>query len=314
MSRQPEGLPLSGVELFCLVAQHQGFTAAARASGLTTAAVSRAVNRLENQLGVRLLARTTRTVRLTDTGQRYYAQCADAIALLAEAAREAAGQQVLPSGLVRLSLPTSYGHFRVMPMLAEFAGRYPEIELDLHITNRNVQFEEEGFDLAIRARVPPDSGLIARKLEDAPLVVVASPDYLRRHGTPKHPDDLAAHACIQFILPSTGLTVPWLFTENGRIVERATRGRFRCAEDIQGPLTLACAGMGLAQTYRFMAEAALGSSELVEVLADYAGASRPFSMLYPGNRHVPVRVRVLIDFLVERAGVLATTPALGGSR
>jgi DNA-binding transcriptional LysR family regulator len=300
MSRQLEGLLLNNVELFCLVAQHQGFTAAARETGLTTAAVSRAVNRLENQLGVRLLARTTRRVRLTDAGQRYFEQCRQAIGQLAEAAREASGQQLSPSGRVRISLPTSYGHFRVLPALPEFSARYPGIEFDLQLTNRNINFEEEGFDLAVRVRNPPESGLIARKLEDAPLVVVATPDYLSARGTPHSPDALQTHDCLRFVLPSTGASVPWLFQHDGKIFEQNPPGRYSCSDDILGPVTLARSGAGLVQTYRFLVERAIQAGELVEVLSGYAGASRPFFLLYPGNRHMPLRVRLLVDFLVER--------------
>lgn len=303
MTRQLEGLLLSGIELFCLVAQHQGFSAAARATGMTTAAISRSVGRLEERLGVRLLTRTTRRVRLTDDGQRFYDQCRQALGQLAEAEREVTGQQLRPSGLVRISLPTSYGHHRVLPVLPEFSRRYPEVSLDLHLSNRNVNFAEEGFDLAIRGRTPPDSGLIARKLEDAALVVAASPAYLRKHGTPRHPEDLARHECLPFVLPRTGAVVPWLLrTGDGfeEIREFATDGRLRCTEDILGPVTLARAGAGLVQTYRFLIEADLRDGTLAEVLAGHAGASRPFSLIYPGNRHLPLRVRVLIDFLLEK--------------
>lgn len=295
-----DGTQLGGVPLFCLVARHEGFTAAARAAGLTTAGVSRAVNRLEARLGVRLLARTTRSVRLTPEGQRFYEQCRDALNQLAEAEREVTGGQLRPAGTVRLSLPTSYGHFRVLPVLPEFMRRHPDITLDLQMTNRNVDLLEEGFDLAIRGRHPPYSGLVARKLEDAGLVIVASPSYLQRHGRPRHADDLDRHECIQFLLPRTGAPVPWVLRQGGGFVERATTGRLRCSDDILAPITLARSGAGLVQTYRYLVEDSLREGALEEVLADLGGASRPFSLLYPGQRHLPLRVRVLIDFLTRR--------------
>jgi DNA-binding transcriptional LysR family regulator len=309
MKRQFDDLRLGSIELFCLTAQHQGFTAAAKAAGLTPAAVSRSVARLEARLGVRLLMRTTRLVRLTETGQRYYDECRQALGQLVEAEREVTGQQQRPSGLVRMSLPTSYGHYRVLPLLPAFARKHPQIELELQLSNRNVDFTGEGFDLAVRGRTPPDSGLVARKLEDAALVVVASPEYLRRHRAPRTPDDLAGHECIQFVLPSSGQPVPWLLQRDGRISEHATLGRMRCAEDILGPVTLVLAGAGLLQTYRFLVEGALHDGRLVEVLSEYAGASRPFSLLYPANRHMPLRVRVLIDFLTRQLGVHAASKA-----
>lgn len=300
MNRQFDGLQLGNIELFCLVAQHQGFTAAARATGLTTAAISRSVSRLELRLGVRLLTRTTRQVRLTPEGQRFFERSREALSQLAEAERELSGQQLRPQGRVRLSLPTSYGHFRVLPVLPEFMQRHPDVEVELQMTNRNVNFAEEGFDLAIRGRTPPDSGLIARKLEDAELVVVGAPDYLRRRGRPRTPGALIEHECIQFLLPSTGVVVPWLLQQDGQLVEWATQGRLFCSDDILAPITLARAGAGLVQTYRFLVADSLREGALQEVLTEHGGASRPFSLLYPGKRHLPLRVRVLIDFLCER--------------
>lgn len=300
MARQFNDLQLGSIELFCLTAQHRGFTAAAQAAGLTAAAVSRSVARLEARLGVRLLMRTTRHVRLTDAGQRYYDQCRQALGQLVEAEREVTGQQQAPSGPVRLSLPTSYGHYRVLPLLPAFARKHPAIELDLQLTNRNVDFTAEGFDLAVRARTPPDSGLVARKLEDASLAIVASPAYLRGRRKPRSAADLLQHECLPFVQPNTGQPVPWLVRQDGRIVELAVTGRLRCTDDILGPVTLARAGAGVLQTYRFLVEEDLRAGRLVELLPQWAGASRPFSLLYPADSHKPLRVRVLIDYLVAK--------------
>ncbi len=301
MARQFDDLKLGSIELFCLTAQWQSFTAAAQAAGLTAAAVSRSVARMEARLGVRLFQRTTRQVRLTDAGRRYHEQCREALAQLAEAERELSGQQQRPAGPVRISLPTSYGHCRILPLLPAFGRAYPDVELEVQLSNRNVDFTEEGFDLAVRGRAPVDSALVARKLEDAALVVVAAPDYLRRCGIPQQLADLAAHECIQFLLPRTGQPVPWVLRDaTGRDVDVATRGRLRCADDILGPVTLARAGAGLLQTYRFLVEDDLRTGRLQELLPQHAGASRPFSLLYPAKRHMPLRVRVLVDFIVAQ--------------
>lgn len=301
MARQFDDLKLGSIELFCLTAQWQSFTAAAQAAGLTAAAVSRSVARMEARLGVRLFQRTTRQVRLTEAGRRYHEQCREALAQLAEAERELSGQQQRPAGQVRISLPTSYGHCRILPLLPAFGQAYPDVELEVQLSNRNVDFTEEGFDLAVRGRVPVDSGLVARKLEDAALVVVAAPQYLRRCGAPQQLADLAAHECIQFLLPSTGQPVPWLLKDaTGRDLAVATQGRLRCADDILGPVTLARAGAGLLQIYRFIVEDDLRTGRLQELLPQHAGASRPFSLLYPAKRHMPLRVRVLVDFIVQQ--------------
>lgn len=300
MSRQFGDLPLGSIELFCLTAELQSFTAAAASAGLTPAAVSRSISRLEQRLGVRLFTRTTRCVRLTDSGRGYFAHCRQALGQLVEAERELTGEQAVATGTVRLSLPTSYGHHRVLPLLPLFRDQFPAVEIEVQLSNRNVDFAADGYDLAVRGRAPPDSGLVARKLEDAELVVVAAPKYLRRRGTPKSPEALAGHDCIQFILPSSGLPVPWVLRGPDGDIELPTRGGLRCVDDILGPVTLARHGAGLLQTYRFIVEDDLRQGRLKELLRAHAGASRPFSLLYPASRHMPRRVRVLIDFLVQR--------------
>ena len=299
-ARQFDDLSLGSLELFCLAAELESFTAAAAAAGLTPPAVSRTVARLEAKLGARLLARTTRRVRLTESGRAYHAQCRQALAQLGDAARLLGGEQVKPAGTVRLSLPTSYGHHRVLPLLADLRRLHPGVELDLQLSNRNVDLVGEGFDLAVRGRTPPDSGLVARQLEDAPLVIVGSPRYLRRHGKPRDAAALAQHECLHFVLPRTGQLVPWLLTIDGRVVEHTLPGAIRCADDILGPVTLARHDAGLVQTYRFIVERDLAEGTLREVLPQCAGAARPFSLLYPAQRHLPARVRVVIDFLLER--------------
>lgn len=307
MSRNFDDVSLGSIELFCLTAELQGFTAAAQAAGLTPAAVSRTVARLESRLGAQLFVRTTRQIRLTDGGRIYYEQCKQALAQLVDAERVLSGEQSAPSGTVRISLPTSYGHHRVLPLLAAFRAQYPGIELALQLSNRNIDFTAEGYDLAIRGRAPPDSGLVARKLEDAELVIVASPAYLRRHGTPKSLQALATHECIHFVLPSTGQTVPWLLHQDGREVEHTFRSAITCSDDILGPVTLARHGAGIVQTYRFIVEQDLSAGTLRTLLPQFGGGSRPFSVMYPAHRHMPLRVRVLIDFLTAHLGTTSAT-------
>lgn len=301
--RQFGELMLGSVELFCLAAEQGSFSAAATAAGVTPAAVSRAIARLETKLGVRLFIRTTRQIRLTDGGRIYFEQCKQALNQLLEAEREVTGQQLVPAGTLRISLPTTYGHYRVLPLLPAFRARYPAVNIDVHLSNRNVDFADEGFDLAIRARAPADSTLTARKLEDAELVIVAAPAYLQRHGTPRTLAALAEHECIQFLLPSSGKPISWLVRDNGVDGELATRGSYCCAEDILGGVTLARHGAGLFQTYRFIVAEDLRNGNLIEVLQAHGGRSRPFSLLYPHGRHLAHRVRVFVEFLVAALAV-----------
>ncbi len=302
MPRHFDEQKLGSIELFCRTAELQSFTAAANSAGLTPAAVSRSVSRLERRLGVQLLVRTTRQVRLTEGGHAYFERCRHALGELVEAEREATGDQQLASGLVRISLPTSYGHYRVLPLLPAFRDKYPAIALDVQLSNRNIDFAAEGFDLAVRGRAPPDSGLVARKLEDAELVVVATPKYLRRHGRPTTLDALQAHECIQFVLPSSGQPMPWLLRRSSGDFDHQTQGAVCCSDDILGTVTLARCGAGLLQTYRFIVEQDLRQGLLKEVFQSFGGTSRPFSLLYPPHRHMPLRVRVLIDFLFAKLG------------
>lgn len=305
MRRQFDDLQLGSLELFCVAAESGSFSAAAQALGLTPAAVSRAIARLEARLGVRLFVRTTRRVRLSEAGRVYFEQCRQALAQLVEAEREIGGHQHAPSGLLRISVPTSYGHVRVLPLLPAFRARYPGVTVDVHVSNRSIDFAAEGFDLAIRVQPPRDSSLVARKLEDAPMVVVAAPAYLARAGVPRSIEDLAGHDCIQFLRPASGRPMPWMLHRDGREWEVATAGSYCVSDDIMGCLTLLRAGAGVMQTLRFLVEDDLNSGALVEVMQDHAGTTRPISLLYPSRRALPLRVRAFIDFIVERTAAPA---------
>jgi DNA-binding transcriptional LysR family regulator len=298
MNRQFDDVMLGSIELFCLAAEHGSFTAAATTASVTPAAVSRSVSRLEERLGVRLFTRTTRQMRLTEAGRAYFEQCRQALNQLVEAEREVTGHQAAPSGLLRISAPTTYGHYRLLPLLPAFRERHPDVKVEVNVSNRNIDFAEEGYDLAIRARATGDSTLVARHLEDTPLVVVASPDYLRRHGTPSTLDALRAHECVQFELPSSGRPIPWLFRQEGQDVELQTSGGYACSDDVVAGATLARHGAGVFQAYRFVVEEDLRTGRLVELLKDFGGRSRPHSLLYPHRRFVPLRVRVFVDYLL----------------
>lgn len=300
MQRQFDDVMLGSIELFCLAAELGSFTAAGLAAGVTPAAVSRSIGRLEERLGSRLFVRTTRSIRLTEGGRGYYEQCRQALTQMIEAERTLTGQQQEPSGTLRISLPTTYGHHRILPLLPEFRRRFPKVHVDVHLGNRNIDFVGEGYDLAIRVRAQPDSTLIARPLEDARLVVVATPEYLARAGTPQTLDDLALHDCIQFELPSSGRRITWLFSEGGAEREILTEGGYVCSDDVLGGVTLAKHGAGLFQSYRFIVERELAEGSLVEVLQPFAGRSRPFTLLYPHGRHMPLRLRAFVDFIMEQ--------------
>ena len=298
MTRHFDDLQLGSIEMFCLAAELSSFTAAANAAGVTPAAVSRSVSRLEARLGIPLFVRSTRHIRLSDEGRAYFEQVRPAIARLVDAERQVGGQGA--AGRLRISLPTPYAHYRVLPLLPAFRDKYPNVDVHVHISNRNVDFADDGYDLSVRGRAPDDSALIARKLEDAELVVVAAPEYLRRRGTPQALEDLAAHDCIQFDRPSSGRRIPWTFQVDGEAVDIVTDGAYGTGEDVLGGVTLARAGAGLFQTYRFVVEDDLREGRLTEVLQQHGGSTRPFVLLYPHARHVSRRVRAFVDFLVDK--------------
>jgi len=299
MSREFDPVQLSSIELFCKAAELGSFTRAAEALGLTPASVSRSIGRLETRLGVRLFNRTTRSVRLTTEGALYRAHCQQALEQIAEAERALTGQQAEPRGLVRVSVGTVYGHHRVVPMLPGFMAAHPGVEVELDVSNRNVDFVEDGHDLAIRLGEPPDSRLVSRLLEDASVGIFGSPGYLHRRGRPRTVDDLRHHDLIQFVMPSTGRPMSWILrTPEGQDIDFAFRSRQRVHGDVLAGVGWAAAGGGLFQTYHFVAHEAVKSGRLVEVMPDHAGRSRPFHVLYPQNRHLSARVRAFVQYLV----------------
>lgn len=288
---------LGDAEAFLASVDAGSLTAAGRALGTTPSAVSRAIVRLERRLGVQLLRRTTRNLSLTDAGRVYLDHARQAFALFDDGERAVQGSGDEVSGRIRISAPTTYGLHRLPARLCAFAQRFPRVEIELSIENRNVDLIAEGFDLAIRRGVPPDSGLVARKLENAALCVVAAPDYLARAGTPADVAALSAHRCLPFVLPSTGKVVPWLFRESSHDLEWMPQANVRVAGDVLGVVAMAEAGLGLCQTYVFAVGTQLRDGRLVEVLPRARGRSYPFSLLYPPHRRLSAACRALIDAL-----------------
>lgn len=299
MKRDFDDILLGSIELFCLAAEFNSFSAASVAAGVTPAAVSRSVSRLEQRLKTQLFTRNTRKIILTSAGRLYYERCHHALAIMRDANTVTANDRNSFSGSIYLSLPTTYAHFRVLPLLKIYREKNPDVDIHLHISNSNINFFEENFDLAIRVRENKDSNLVARRIEDAELVVVASPDYLSHHGEPKNLIELMEHQCIQFELPSNGKSVPWLFTHQGTKTELVTRGNLYCAKEVLGGVALAKAGAGLYQIYRFVVEKDLRNGSLVEILKNHGGCSRPFSILYPYSKFLPLKTRAFMDFLVD---------------
>ncbi|KAB2906568.1 MAG: LysR family transcriptional regulator [Burkholderiaceae bacterium] len=297
MSRQFEYL--GDVEVLLAVVEHGSFTAAAAALSTTASVLSRAVGRLEARLGQQLMRRTTRRIGLTEAGRRYADQARSAFELLKAAAEEAQSESAVLQGRIRISAPTTFGHFRLPALLQPFLARHPGVRLELNITNRNVDLVAEGFDMAIRLGTLPDSGLVARKLEDAPLRLVATPEYLRRAGVPRALGDLAQHACLPFILPRTGRHGAWSFRVGDDDVEWTPTSAIEVSDDVLGTVSLAEQGIGICQTYDFIVRERLASGQFVELLPELGGRTRPFSLVYAPHRHPSAAARALIAALAR---------------
>lgn len=284
---------------FIKVVDTRSFTAAADRLNLSKSVVSRRIGELENRLGARLLNRTTRKLSLTEVGQAYYERCTRILADLEEAEQAVADLHAAPRGRLRVNAPVSFGVMHLAAAVAEFVERYPAVEIDMDLNDRYVDLVDEGYDLAIRIGRLRDSSLIARRLAPARMALCASPAYLIKHGTPQSPDDLANHQCLIY----TNLATPdvWQLQVNGET--RAVR--------VSGPLRgnngellrdAAVAGMGIVMSPTFLCGNALSSGTLLSFMADSLPSDAGVNAVYPQNRHLSPKVRVFVDFLVQRFG------------
>jgi len=295
MSRQFDHL--ADVEVFLIVAEKLSISASAIYLSTTPSVISRTITRLEKRLGIQFFRRTTRHLSLTEAGQLYYEKMQHAFQLIDHAERVIQGEQLQISGKIKLSVPTTYGHYRLPPLLEKFLLQYPDIQIEVSISNRNVDLIAEGFDLAIRQGHLPNSSLVARPLELAPLQVVASPHYLKRMGIPKNLEELNHHQCIAFELPSSGKITPWFLKNADEEIQWVPTNRILVKEDILGVVSFAESGLGICQSYSFIVNEKIRQGKLQPLLEAYAGHTRPFSLLYAQHKHMSSATRVLINFL-----------------
>jgi DNA-binding transcriptional LysR family regulator len=288
---------LSDVEVLLSVVEHGSFSAAAVVLSTTASVLSRAVSRLESRLGAQLLRRTTRSLSLTDAGRRYADEMRAAFARIEQAEQAIRSTTVQLSGMVRMSVPTSYGKQRLPALLAAYARAYPLVALEVDISNRNVDLVAEGFDLANRSGPLPSSSMVARTLEVSPLCLVAAPAYLEASGPLCGLADLARQRCIAFIRPSTGRVIPWHLRDDGRDIDWAPPAGLTVSSDVMGMVWLAEQGMGVALCPRIFAEDSLAAGRLVEILPGLGGRTRTFSVIYPAPRGLSAASRALIEML-----------------
>jgi DNA-binding transcriptional LysR family regulator len=284
---------------FSSAAQHRNFASAARELGLSPSAIAKNVARLEQQLGLRLFHRTTRQVSLTQDGHRLFERCQRIIDEVTALEDEAAGARVAVRGTLRVDAPFTFGKKVVLPILQKLLAQHADLLLDLRLSDAYTDLIREGLDAVIRIGHLPDSRLVARMFDQQDLIVCGSPGYLARHGEPKTPATLAQHGCVVFRMPRTGRDRPWQFRSGRRALELHPDTRVRI-DDGEALVHAAATGMGLVQAPDYMVEEDLQRGRLVEVLKPFRPAALPISIVYPSQRHVPPRVKALVDALIQR--------------
>ena len=287
---------LNGIAAFVRAAETCSFVAAGRLLGVSASAVGKSVARLEEKLGVRLLNRSTRRISLSNEGALFYERCQRILADLGDAEAELSHLAEAPRGKLRVSLPV-IGYRFILPLLAEFTQRYPEIELDLDFNDRLIDVVAEGIDVAVRSGVLSDSRLMARELGPFAFSIVSAPAYFARHGVPAMPRDLEQHGCVRYKFPSTGKLQEWqLFRTPGQEGELRLRTVLTC-NNIEALIGAATQGVGLAYLPDFLVKDAIARGELQAVLGEYLRHASKFWILWPSSRHLSPKLRVFVDFL-----------------
>jgi len=283
--------------VFAEVAALGSFVAAGRRLGRSPAAVTRSIAELEARLGVRLLNRTTRAVSLTEAGERLLTGAKRVLADLDEIEHAAAGAGTAPRGALRVTVPILFGRLHVLPLVTEFLARYPDVSVTLLLIDRPVDLVDEGLDAALRIGALAESSAIATRVGTMRRVVVAAPDYLARHGAPRTPAELAAHALVVF----SGLSGVdrWGFPHPAGETTVAIKPRLTVTT-AEAAIDAARSGFGITRVVGYQAADDIASGRLVRLLQDYEGEELPIHLLYPGGRYPPPKLRAFLDFAVPR--------------
>lgn len=290
-----------GMVIFVEVVNSGSFTQAAHNSGHSTSYISKEVGKLEERLGVRLLHRTTRTLRLTPEGELYFQQCQQLMEDAQMAENALTGQQDKPKGKLRVSCPVGFALSRLRPIISKFTDRYPDIILELDLNDRKIDIVAEGFDLAIRASHQlEDSSLISRRFLRSEGIVIASPDYLKKHGSPAHPNDLTNHKTISYSYVKQGLVWDFIDKDNQHFTvpiqsQLITNNSFM-------EVSLCVEGEGITRIPRFHLRNELETGQLVELFADYPKIIIDVFMVYPSRKNMSGKVRCFLDFITEHLG------------
>lgn len=282
---------LQAERMFVKVVETGSFAAAARRLGTSSGQASKLVSKLESDLGVKLLNRTTRALSLTEAGQAYADRMRAILESFDDLTTEVQNAATAPRGRIRLTAPLSFGTVRLAPVLARFAAEYPEISLEVHFNDRITNLVEEGFDAAVRVGRAMDGALVGRRLGSARMITVAGPGYLATRGKPRVPADLLSHDCILDLNNRDGWQ--WSYRDDTRVT---VSGRL-IFSNASACLAAVEEGLGIAQMPDFVATEALAAGRVIEVLADWSDIQLGIHALWPGRRHLPRKLRVLVDFM-----------------
>ena len=291
---------LKQIESFVAVAAKGSLTAAAHAEGVAPAVVGRRIDALEQRLGVKLLLRTTRRITLTHEGSAFLEDCQRLLADLANAEASVSAGGVKASGFLRLTAPAGFGRRHVAPLMPAFLARHPDVKLSLNLSDRVVDIVNEGFDCAVRVGDMPDSSLISIRLADNRRRCVAAPSYLQRAGVPQQPAELGRHECLT-LSSDASQTRGWAFLVDGAVTHLRPAGRIDCS-DGQVLHAWCRQGLGLAWRSTWEVENDIATGTLVPVLEAFAAPSNGIYAVVPQAKHLPLRVRLWIDFLKHHYG------------
>jgi len=297
---------LDGVEAFLSVAQHRSFRRAAAELGVTPSAISQAVRTLEARIGAALFIRTTRSVGLTEAGERFFSRAKTAFEELVAASADAHELGQRPAGRLRLSVPRAVVPVLIEPLIASFSQAYPEIEVEIAVSEKLIDLAIEGFDAGMRMGQFIDADMIAVRLTPPfRFIIVGSPIYFYNRDLPACPDDLRHHACLR-IRRSNGALARWSLDDNGRVIEIAVAGPL-ITHDFPTMLGAALEGMGLAQVPEPIAVEEIRTGKLIEVLASFAPKTPGVFLYYPGHRQMTPKLRAFIDHMKNHPDAAAKT-------
>jgi DNA-binding transcriptional LysR family regulator len=294
---------LRAMDIFVRVVDTGSLTAAAAECDLSPTMVGNHLQALEGRLGTQLINRTTRRQNLTQFGKIYYDRCVEILGLVGDAEALALDTQTVPKGNLRITAPVTFGTECLMPALVDYAARYPNVDLDVVITDAVVNLAEDGFEAAIRLGNLPASDLIARSLAPYRLIICASPAYLARRGTPLRPDDLGRHDCLTYTYSARSewrsAQAIWRITGTDGEISVPLASRLQ-ADSAEGLRRAALAGMGIVMLPEIMLSKDVAAGRLVRLLPDYVPPIRPMNLLYLRDRHMSLKLRSFVEFVIER--------------